>query len=515
MTTLAQFVEQVRTLSDVRNLAPSNPIGFDIEQPTLGQRFRIIGSVPEPLYMGIPINAIWVVLNAASPHFKKVLKLKSITGPSTSGIVGAIVNLTQSWIEVESYEEIFADPQFYVNGSGLPGPTGPAGAPGLNLRGPYASSTVYAVRDFVSSLGSSYASLVNNNIGNLPSSSPSQWMLVAQKGDTGVVDNAAIVAAIVAQLQPHPTSIVLSGLPTITDEGQSYQLLVTATLNNNATQDVTTSVTYTLSDNTAGSVNASGLFTAASVSADRNISITATLTATPTNLTSSRATTVRNRIPVSLAIFGNAEVDEGTSTQYTAIVTYNTGGTQDITGAAVWGVSPSARGTITTVGVFTAAEVTSDTAATITAAYTEAGVTVNTTRAITVIDTETPIFPRFGTGPAMSVPSYNSAFVNGLSGTATNAGITNTFTLNGGSPNSGIYLYYAYPKALGLARFEDAAAPGFFGGWDGAQGDPFDPAKQGPVEFNVTVGGNTQLWYLYRTDFDGLGSITFTASPAP
>jgi Collagen triple helix repeat (20 copies) len=83
---------------------------------------------------------------------------------------------------------------------GLIGPTGPTGAagptgatgadgvpglPGLVYRGTYASGTNYALGDVVLFQGVSYASLLNGNHGNTPSSSPGQWGVLTAQGPTG------------------------------------------------------------------------------------------------------------------------------------------------------------------------------------------------------------------------------------------------------------------------------------------------------------------------------------------
>ncbi len=77
---------------------------------------------------------------------------------------------------------------------GLQGPAGPQGPPGpsggavtgLNYRGTYSSTAIYAVNDFVTYEGSSYISVIGGNEGNVPSTSSLAWALLAQ-GGTGLV----------------------------------------------------------------------------------------------------------------------------------------------------------------------------------------------------------------------------------------------------------------------------------------------------------------------------------------
>ncbi len=68
---------------------------------------------------------------------------------------------------------------------GATGATGPQGPP-VNFKGAWASGTAYAVGDAVSYTdGDSYISLVASNQGNIPSSSPTAWAVLAQAGATG------------------------------------------------------------------------------------------------------------------------------------------------------------------------------------------------------------------------------------------------------------------------------------------------------------------------------------------
>ncbi|HEV2853700.1 MAG TPA: SBBP repeat-containing protein [Thermoanaerobaculia bacterium] len=68
---------------------------------------------------------------------------------------------------------------------GLTGATGPAGPTGIQWKGPWSSATTYMTRNAVSFDGSSYISLTDNNSNNSPATSPTNWDLIAQQGDTG------------------------------------------------------------------------------------------------------------------------------------------------------------------------------------------------------------------------------------------------------------------------------------------------------------------------------------------
>lgn len=74
----------------------------------------------------------------------------------------------------------------------------------------------------------------------------------------------------------------------------------------------------------------------------------------------------------------------------------------------------------------------------------------------------------------------------------------------------GEYMYVCYPVSMGLAEFVDTASD-FVGGWDGASwpDDGDIGSDYGPIIIQRTLHGVASDWYLYRTDFDGLGAFEF------
>jgi len=124
---LQQFVNSLQTLADIRNLGPSNPVILKIEQPVTGHLFTVVAAEAEPSYLGIPIYVTWVVIDPASQYHLKALQLVSKDPPGSGNLAG----FTQSWLEIQNYDEIFSYPQYYDNGAdGTPGPPGPAGPQG-------------------------------------------------------------------------------------------------------------------------------------------------------------------------------------------------------------------------------------------------------------------------------------------------------------------------------------------------------------------------------------------------
>ncbi|MBW4038346.1 MAG: collagen-like protein, partial [Acidobacteria bacterium] len=69
--------------------------------------------------------------------------------------------------------------------AGATGATGAAGSPGLVYEGMYSSGTNYGVGDVVVFQGSSWVSLVGQNVGQSPASSPAYWGVLTSVGPMG------------------------------------------------------------------------------------------------------------------------------------------------------------------------------------------------------------------------------------------------------------------------------------------------------------------------------------------
>ncbi len=86
--------------------------------------------------------------------------------------------------------------------------------------------------------------------------------------------------------------------------------------------------------------------------------------------------------PVSLQIQGSSQLPEGTTTQYFAVVTYDSGFLSDVTATASWAVQPGAQATVS-MGTVTTSGSCAGSNLTLRADYTEGGITVSDTKAVT------------------------------------------------------------------------------------------------------------------------------------
>lgn len=114
-------------------------------------------------------------------------------------------------------------------------------------------------------------------------------------------------------------------------------------------------------------------------------------------------------------------------------------------------------------------------------------------------------FPVYGTAPAGLDTDYElQQLTNSL---PTNANQQFSITV----PN-GQYGYFAHPSNLGIAKFVDEL--GYEGAWDGASWPASGTigANNGPIAIMRNIGGVVQTWYVYRTDFPGIGAKQYTVS---
>lgn len=115
-------------------------------------------------------------------------------------------------------------------------------------------------------------------------------------------------------------------------------------------------------------------------------------------------------------------------------------------------------------------------------------------------------YPRFGVGILPSNPNNND-YINILTNTMTQSVSGSTFTMN---DSGNTFMYFASPAVHGDVTFIDHNTD-ISGGWDGATW-PTDGSiaeTLGKVQATLTFGSDTRLWYIYRTDFKGIGTKTY------
>ena len=174
-------------------------------------------------------------------------------------------------------------------------------------------------------------------------------------------------------------SIAINGTTSV-DEGNQATYTVTATYSDTSTALITPDV-LTVPANLGSIVLATGIFTAlADVNGDQTGNIHAEYDDGNGNQTADLSITVNDttKTPASIAITGPANIDESTTGQFVATVTYTDTTTAQV--VATWSNDISAAGSINpTTGQYTANAVTVDTADVVNVTYTENSVTVTDT----------------------------------------------------------------------------------------------------------------------------------------
>ncbi len=173
-----------------------------------------------------------------------------------------------------------------------------------------------------------------------------------------------ITAATATSIQITPSPI--TNLPA----GDMQQLLLTATFTDGSSQNVTSSVTYSVSNPAIAIVNAAGLLNAVAPGS-------AVVTATLGSLSTTVPVTVANAVLSSIAITpANPSLAAGLTQQLTATGTYTDGSTQNLTNVATWSSSNATTTSVSSSGVVT---VVSAGVVTITATYSGISGTDNVT----------------------------------------------------------------------------------------------------------------------------------------
>lgn len=180
------------------------------------------------------------------------------------------------------------------------------------------------------------------------------------------------------------SSIAING-PTTVNESASHSYTVVATYSDSSTQVVTPD-TFTSSNAAAGTFTG-GTLTVPALTSNQVTELAAAYTqsGTTVNATLQVTATDNTLYPSSIAITGNASMNESSSQTLVATATYTDNSTAQVTGT--WSNSNSTAGTINaSTGEYTANAVTADESDTITVTYDVDGTTVTNTFAMTVTD---------------------------------------------------------------------------------------------------------------------------------
>ncbi len=339
---------------------------------------------------------------------------------------------------------------------------------------------------------------------------------------------------------PLPVSLEIQGPVNLVSEvTQAHTARVTR--NNGSTANVPATFSVDVASAIA-TITPEGSLTTKRLAAIAVVTITATYTANGVTVTDTHKVTVAKAVElVSIEVDGPIELNAGNSGQYTVTARYDNGTAANVTASATFSSTVPSAGTFSAVtrGLFSAANVSSDTVTVLNFGYTANGITRTASLNLTVKAPKVvgSALPRYGVATFSGTDFKGSP--GGINIYGNPAGVwtgiqqfadqvminlvpdTNPhrFTLNLGE---GEYGYFMHPKSLvARASFLDHGAnmPGGFGGmtWT-PEGEvpenPLDPNAYAPLEvmYDAHDGNGPQLWVIYRTDWDFLGTVEFTVS---
>lgn len=454
---LTDFIAASEAIADMRNLDPRNPIFIKVQHPVLSIEYIVVCSILEPSYIGVPMNVTWIVLDPKSPYFRRALKLRedSWTPPADVNPVNIEVaeGTNGKWYLVREYAEIFADHQYYLGSKGERGDQGPKGDRG-------------------------------------------------DQGPEGVVDYDRLAKMIQDILNAQADLAFVN--PTLTVFGTKTASYATELVKR--VDGSKQSVTATFTINTDKATFSGSTLTVSDLAQDVSAVITAKYKDADSGIeyVKTQPVSLKALRPQSLTVNGPSTVNETQTGQYSASVRWTDGTTKTpVAGSLVWSAD-AALGTINTAGLLATPDVSANASGKVTAAYTDPtyGTAISGFMNVTVVDAG--IKPFYGVA-AMPADGLNgiAALVPTLSNRGPNASkVIPDIAL---CQAAGQYLWCAYPKAYGLATFTDKTN-NFPGGWDGAN-SPVNGAGSytGPKEVSITINGQVVPFYVYRTDYAGLG----------
>jgi hypothetical protein len=291
----------------------------------------------------------------------------------------------------------------------------------------------------------------------------------------------------------------------------------------NGTTTTPSASSWSVADQTYGSISASGLLSVPStISENGSVSVQASITIDGVTYNPTKAVSAVKVVPSTVTINGANSVLDGATAQYSLSVAWNNG-TNTTVAADSWSVAPDTFGSISASGLFSASSAVAGNV-TISANVTIDGTAFNPTKSVAVTVPSASPAPYWGVGPAL--PTNWTTFVTGLT-QAPALTVDGKYQVSFDSIGAKAYMYFAYPASHGEATFFDKLSQ-FFGGWGGAGNSGPGPSsasntqyKDVPVTATVTINGTPIEFFIYRTDFANLGTAAQNqwavtlASPTP
>jgi hypothetical protein len=212
-----------------------------------------------------------------------------------------------------------------------------------------------------------YASISTGGVLTTLAVTANQTATVTASYTSGGVTKTATRAVTIVNVAATLSSLAIGSGPSSVNEGGTGTYTATATWSDTTTSSVTP--TWSVSPTTYASINSSGVLTTLAVTANQTATVTASYTSGGVTKTATRTVAIVD-VPAtlsSLSISGPSSVNESSIGTYTATATWSDTTTTSVT--PTWSVSPTTYASISTGGVLTAATVTANQTATVTATF--------------------------------------------------------------------------------------------------------------------------------------------------
>ncbi len=243
------------------------------------------------------------------------------------------------------------------------------------LTGYYSDNTNRVVTNSASwSVSPAYASIGSSNGILTANTVSSDKVVIITANFNGKTDTYSVV--ITDTVLDH---VAITDGPGQVDENSTNNYILTAYLSDGSSENVTSNSWTSWSVASAyASINSNGSLTVAEVNSDQIVTITAQYGSKQ----SSKIVTINNVTVPHVTIWGDTEVTEETTANYTLRRYYSDGTNEDVTNLANWSVSPSYASIGNNTGILTANNVSSSQDVTITAIFNG----MSDTHSVTIID---------------------------------------------------------------------------------------------------------------------------------
>ena len=322
----------------------------------------------------------------------------------------------------------------------------------------------------------------------------------------GVTKTATLPINLVSN-NPLLISVAITGSTSLYT-GSSYPYTLTATYNDGSSKVLSTGITWSLTSAVYDSISTSGnVTTINTVPATENDQVNASYTENGITKTATLPITIAQDSVTGLAIVGPNSVASGSTTAYSATLTYTSSKTVDVTSSTTFTAYPGAF----TSASFVAPNETVDTNTTFTANYVLSGHAYQATKIVVITAAQAATLLVYYGNTTLDTITTPTQIQNNLINTFDPTDPTNDpWSLSYGSTDG--YGYIAFPSTVANAAHVQFSNGINTGGWDGANAGTGTPLPgAGPKLINDTYNGSPITWYLYRTDYSNITS-NYTAS---